>query len=139
MSAADIKMVSLPKICDERGNLTFIQNGDQIPFDMARAYWVYDGPAGRRRDGHAFRGAYELIVAMSGSFEVVVTAPDGTSERYLLNRPYYALLLPPMTWRELDNFSTNSVAMVLSSTTYTQNDYIRDFDTFRKETTDEQS
>lgn len=126
-------MVSLPKICDERGNLTFIQNDDHIPFDMERCYWIYDVPAGRRRNGHAFREAYELIVALSGSFEVVITTPDGTDERYLLNRPYSGILIPPMTWRELDNFSTNSVAMVLSSTVYTREDYIYDFDEFRKE------
>ena len=133
MITSGIKFVSFPKICDERGNLTFIQNGDHIPFDMARAYWIYDVPAGRRRNGHAFLKSWELIVAMSGSFEVVVTAPDGTSERYLLNRPYTGILLPPMTWRELDNFSTNSVAMVLCSTTYSAGDYLRDFDLYRKE------
>lgn len=133
MNSSGIKFVSLPKICDERGNLTFIQNGDHIPFDMARAYWIYDVPAGRRRNGHAFRTAWELIVAMSGSFDVVVTTSDGTSERYLLNRPYTGILLPPMTWRELDNFSTNSVAMVLTSTIYSPDDYLRDFGLYRKE------
>ncbi|MDE6266071.1 MAG: FdtA/QdtA family cupin domain-containing protein [Muribaculaceae bacterium] len=137
MNRQELKMVTLPKICDRRGNLTFIQNGDHIPFDMQRCYWIYDVPAGRQRNGHAFREAYELIVAMSGSFEVVITHPDGTVERHLLNRSYYGLLVPPMTWRELDNFSTNSVAMVLTSTTYSPEDYIRDFDTLRKEVSDE--
>lgn len=137
MNSSGIKLVTLPKICDERGNLTFIQNEQHIPFDMERCYWIYDVPAGRRRDGHAFCKASELIVAMSGSFEVVVTCPDGTCERYLLNRSYNALLIPPMTWRELDNFSTNSVAMVLSSTIYDEGDYIYDFGQFRKEAADE--
>lgn len=132
-----VKLVNFPKICDERGNLTFIQNDDHIPFDMARCYWIYDVPAGRRRYGHAFRRNHELIVAMSGSFEVVITAPDGSTERYLLNRPYTGILIPPFTWRELDNFSTNSVAMALCSSNYDKDDYITDFAQFRKEVTHE--
>lgn len=124
-------IVEIPKVPDPRGNLSFIQNGAQIPFDIARCYWIYDVPGGEVRHGHAFRSQQELIVALSGSFDVVVS--DGHSERrFHLSRSYYGLYLPPMTWRMIDNFSTNSVAMVLSSTLYDEDDYIRDFDLFVK-------
>lgn len=126
------KIVTLPKILDPRGNLSFIENGSQIPFDIARAYWIYDVPGGEIRHGHAFKSATELIVALSGSFDVVVTDPDGTERTHHLARSYYGLLVPPMTWRRLDNFSTNSVAMVLSSTPYKPEDYIEDFSDFSR-------
>lgn len=124
-------LTDLPKVCDPRGNLSFIQNGDQVPFDIARCYWIYDVPGGRSRDAHAFYTQRQLIVALSGSFDVVVTSPDGTVTRHHLARSYYGLYLPPLTWRELDNFSTNSVAMILSSTLYDEDDYINDFELYK--------
>lgn len=128
-----VRLVDLPKVGDPRGNLSFIQNGAAaLPFDMARCYWIYDVPGGRNRDGHAFRRSSELIVALSGSFDVVVD--DGRSRRRVhLCRSYYGLYVPSMIWRELDNFSTNSVAMVLSSTLYDPADYIEDYAEYQKE------
>ncbi|MBR5332149.1 MAG: WxcM-like domain-containing protein [Muribaculaceae bacterium] len=124
-------LIDLPKVTDPRGNLSFIQNSDQIPFDIQRTYWIYDVPGGMFRNGHAFRTQHEFIVALSGSFDVVLH--DGVEEKRIhLSRSYYGLYVPPMTWRSIDNFSTNSVAMVLSSTLYDENDYIRDFEEFKK-------
>ena len=124
-------IIDLPKVTDPRGNLSFIQNSDQIPFDIQRTYWIYDVPGGMFRNGHAFRTQHEFIVALSGSFDVVLH--DGVEEKRIhLSRSYYGLYVPPMTWRSIDNFSTNSVAMVLSSTLYDENDYIRDFEEFQK-------
>lgn len=125
------RLIDLPKIPDPRGNLSFIENEAQIPFRIARCYWIYDVPGGEVRHGHAFHHATELIVALSGSFDIVVTAPDGSETTYHMARSYKGLLLPPMTWRRLDNFSTNSVAMVLSSTPYMPEDYIEDLGTYR--------
>lgn len=125
------QIISFPKICDCRGNLSFIQNNQHLPFDIARTYWIYDVPGGERRDGHAFRTQHEVIIALSGSFDVLIN--NGTDEqRFHLSRSYYGLYVPNMTWRELDNFSTNSVALVISSTLYEENDYIRDFSQFKK-------
>ena len=122
--------IDLPKVADPRGNLSFIQNNDQIPFDIKRTYWIYDVPGGMYRDGHAFRTQHEFIVALSGSFDVVLH--DGVEEKRIhLSRSYYGIYVPPMTWRSIDNFSTNSVALVLSSTLYDANDYIRDFEEFK--------
>lgn len=119
---------------DPRGNLSFIQNGgENLPFDVERVYWIYDVPGGRDRHGHAFRRGHELIVALSGSFDVVVTAADGTVTRHHLCRSYYGLYVPPMTWRALDNFSTNSVALVLASGLYDPEDYIEQFDVYSHE------
>lgn len=123
------RIISLPKICDPRGNLSFMQNGAQVPFDIARCYWIYDVPGGEKRHGHAFRSQHELIIALSGSFDVVLDNGIAT-ERHHMARSYYALYVPPMTWRELDNFSTNSVALVLSSTLYDETDYIRSHEEF---------
>ena len=129
-------ILQIPRVEDPRGNLSFIQNGASCcPLEIKRAYWIYDVPGGRERHGHAFRTASELIVALSGSFDVVVTEPDGTVTRHHLCRSYYGLYVPPMTWRALDNFSTNSVAMVLSSTTYSPGDYIESFDDYVTEAT----
>lgn len=119
------EILPLPKILDPRGNLTFIENGAQISFDIRRAYWIYDVPAGEERHGHAFRSSSELIVALSGSFDVVTDSGDGEVRTHL-GRSFYGLHVPPMTWRRIDNFSTNSVALVLSSTCYDEGDYIRD-------------
>lgn len=132
MALSKAKIIDLPKIEDPRGNLSFLQHPQQLPFEMQRAYWIYDVPGGRVRDGHAFRTQHEVIIALSGSFDIVLN--DGRHEqRHHMSRSYYGLYVPAMTWRELDNFSTNSVALVISSTLYDENDYIRDFEQFRKE------
>lgn len=124
-------ILQIPKVEDPRGNLSFIQDGlPCCPMEIQRVYWIYDVPGGRERHGHAFRRAAELIVALSGSFDVVVTAPDGTQTRHHMARSYYGLYVPPGTWRAIDNFSTNSVAMVLSSTVYDPEDYIENFDEY---------
>lgn len=120
-------IIQLPKIADPRGNLSFIQDLTQVPFKIRRAYWIYDVPGGEVRHGHAFRTSTELIVSLSGSFDVVVTDKDGSESVFHLARGYYGLLVPAGNWRRLDNFSTNSVALVLSSTIYDEKDYIRDF------------
>lgn len=119
-------IINLPKIEDPRGNLTFIEQINHIPFEIKRVYWIYDVPGGETRGGHAFKKQNEFIVALSGSFDVVLN--DGNSEsRHHLNRSYYGLFIPSRLWRHMDNFSTNSVALVLSSTFYDETDYIREF------------
>ncbi|MBO5780774.1 MAG: WxcM-like domain-containing protein [Muribaculaceae bacterium] len=130
MNMEKVRLIQLPKIPDPRGNLSFIQNGQNIPFEIARVYWIYDVPGGEIRHGHAFHSSQELIVALSGSFDVIID--DGNERKtYHLNRSYTGLLVPPMTWRSIENFSTNSVAMVLASTPYNPDDYILDPDEFR--------
>lgn len=125
------QIIDFPKICDPRGNLSFIESEGHVPFEIKRCYWIYDVPGGMFRNGHAFREQDELIVALSGSFDVVLN--DGTGEkRYHMSRSYYGLYVPHMTWRAIDNFSTNSVALVLSSTCYEPSDYIEDFNEFLK-------
>lgn len=126
-------IIDLPKFLDRRGNLSFIEQGKHIPFEIARTYWVYDVPGGETRGGHAYRENQELIVALSGSFDVVLTNPQGERSIWHMNRSYYGLYIPSGWWREMENFSTNSLALVLASTPYTPADYIRDFDQFRKE------
>jgi dTDP-4-dehydrorhamnose 3,5-epimerase-like enzyme len=124
------KIINLPKFLDERGNLTFLESNNHIPFEIKRVYWIYDVPGGEIRGGHAFVEQEEFIIALSGSFDVVVK--DGISEmRYHLNRSYYGLYITNGLWREMDNFSTNSVVMVCSSTFFDGNDYIRDFELFK--------
>ena len=123
------KIINLPKILDKRGNLSFIEEKRHVPFEIHRTYWIYDGPGGEVRGGHAYRENEELVIALSGSFDVVLH--DGKQEqRFSLNRSYYGLYIPKMTWRMLENFSTNALALILSSTTYDSKDYIRDFDQF---------
>jgi len=123
------QLINLPKISDPRGNLTFIEQMKHIPFEIKRVYWIYDVPGGEMRGGHAFMEQREFIVALSGSFDVVIN--DGTSEqRHHLNRSYFGLYVPAGLWRQMDNFSTNAVAMVVSSTNYREEDYIRDFDAY---------
>jgi dTDP-4-dehydrorhamnose 3,5-epimerase-like enzyme len=125
----DVRLVDIPKIPDPRGNLSFIEEYDHIPFKLERTYWIYDVPGGQIRGGHAFKVQKELVVALSGSFDVVIH--DGQEQkRFHLNRSYFGLLIPNGLWREMDNFSTNSVVLVLSSTKYDENDYIRNFDEF---------
>lgn len=125
------EIIQLPKFLDARGNLSFVQQMDHIPFEIRRTYWLYDVPGGECRGGHAYKENQEFIVAMSGSFDVVLD--DGTEKKtYTLNRSYYGLYVPKGLWREMDNFSTNSLALVLSSTDYDSNDYVRDYDVFLK-------
>lgn len=128
------KIIQLPKILDRRGNLSVIEEKNHIPFKIKRTFWIYDVPGDSTRGGHAFRETEEFVVALSGSFDVVVN--DGAEEHvFHLNRSYYGVYVPKMTWRQMRNFSTNSVALVLSSTNYDANDYIRDFDAFVAEST----
>ena len=131
MTRETCRMITLPKIADPRGNLTFIEGENHIPFKMNRAYWIYDVPGGETRGGHAYRTGRELIVAVSGSFEVLIN--DGSvATRYALNRSYYGLYVPAMQWRELVNFSTNSLCFVLASGEFDESDYIRDFASYQK-------
>lgn len=127
-----VSIIELPQIQDPRGNLTFLQNEDHVPFIIERVFWTYDVPGGEQRGGHAYYQQQEFIIALSGSFDVIVTLPSGKKESYTLNRSYYGLYLPPLTWRHMENFSTNSLSLHLSSHSFTPIDYIRDFDTYRK-------
>ena len=123
------RIIDLPKFLDARGNLSFIEQNNHIPFKIRRTYWLYDVPGGECRGGHAYKENQEFIVALSGSFDVVLD--DGcTKNVYTLNRSYYGLYVPKGLWREMENFSTNALAMILSSTDYDANDYIRDYDEF---------
>ena len=125
------KIIQLPKIADPRGNLTFVEGSNHVPFDIKRVYWIYDVPGGETRGGHAFKEQDELIISLSGSFDVVVD--NGTSiEKFSLNRSYYGLYVPAGMWRHMENFSTNSLALVLASTVFNAEDYIRNYDEFRK-------
>ena len=125
------EIIQLPKFLDARGNLSFVQQMDHIPFEIRRTYWLYDVPGGECRGGHAYKENQEFIVAMSGSFDVVLD--DGTEKKiFTLNRSYYGLYVPKGLWREMENFSTNSLALILSSTDYDSNDYVRDYDVFLK-------
>lgn len=129
MSLADCRIVDLPKIADPRGNLTFIEGGRHVPFDIRRVYYLYDVPGGSERGGHAHKGLSQLIIAMSGSFDVVLDDGRG-KQRHHLNRSYHGLYVCPMIWRELDNFSSGSVCMVLASNLYDESDYYRDYDQY---------
>ena len=123
------KIISLPKIVDSRGNLTFVEGNNHIPFDIKRVYYLYDVPGGAERGGHAHKKLKQLIIAMSGSFDVVLD--DGTKKKRVhLNRSYNGLYVCPMIWRELDNFSSGSVCMVLASNEYDEQDYYRDYAEF---------
>ncbi|MCB0495449.1 MAG: FdtA/QdtA family cupin domain-containing protein [Cyclobacteriaceae bacterium] len=123
-------LLEFPKIKDPRGNLTFLQSPEQVPFAIERVFWTYDVPGGEQRGGHAYKTQMEIIIALSGSFDVVVTHRNGTSTKYHLNRSYYGLYLPPLTWRHMENFSTNSLSLHLSSQKYSAEDYVRRFDLF---------
>lgn len=131
-----IQLVDIPKILDERGNLSFIEELNHIPFQIKRTYWIYDVPGGEVRGGHAYKTLHEFIVALSGSFDVVLD--DGkTKKTYSLNRSYYGLYVPNMIWRSIENFSTNSLCMILASEKYDENDYVRDYEEFIKSNTSE--
>jgi len=125
------KIINFPKIQDPRGNLTFLEFPIQIPFKIKRTFWTYDVPGGEVRGGHAYKNQKEIIVALSGSFDVITTESDGTIKKYSLNRSYYGLYLPAKTWRHIENFSTNSLALHISSDAFSVEDYIRDFEEFK--------
>jgi dTDP-4-dehydrorhamnose 3,5-epimerase-like enzyme len=129
MEQSERRIIELPRITDPRGNLTFIEQDRHVPFKIKRVYYLYDVPGGESRGGHAHKKLQQFIIAASGSF-TVITHDGRKEERYFLNRSYYGLYLPTMTWRELDNFSSGSVSLVLASEPYDESDYIRDFDEF---------
>jgi dTDP-4-dehydrorhamnose 3,5-epimerase-like enzyme len=129
MTLAQVKLIQLPKIPDEKGNLSFFENEKQIPFAIARTYWIYDVPGGEIRGGHAYKTLQEFIVALSGSFDVVLN--DGKEEKkFSLNRSYVGLYVPKGIWRHMENFSTNSLALIVADQPYKEEEYIRDFDQF---------
>ncbi|HHT23198.1 MAG TPA: WxcM-like domain-containing protein [Bacteroidales bacterium] len=124
-------IIQLPKIIDKRGNLSFFEYPKQLPFKIARTYWIYDVPGGEIRGSHAFKEQQEFIIALSGSFDVVLH--DGEKEeKFSLNRSYYGLYVPKMYWRRLENFSTNSLALIVSDKHYNADDYIRDYEEFKR-------
>lgn len=129
MSLRYSKLVELPKITDPRGNLTFLEAGRHIPFDIKRVFYLYDVPGGETRAGHALRTCHQFIIAMSGSFDVILD-DGGEKRRYQLNRSYRGLYVPPLIWRELDNFSSGSVCAVLASEYYDGDGYYRTYDDF---------
>lgn len=125
------QIINLPKIIDKRGNLSFFENPKQLPFEIARTYWIYDVPGGETRGSHAFKEQHEFIIALSGSFDIVLH--NGNEEiKFSLNRSYYGLFIPKMYWRRLENFSTNALALIVSDKHFDENDYIRDFEEFKK-------
>ena len=131
MTIADCKIVELPKFLDVRGNLSFAEHNNHIPFEIKRTYWIYDVPGGEARGGHAFRENQEFVIALSGAFDVVVD--DGEHKKtYTLNRSYYGLYIPKGLWRTMENFSTNSLALEFGSIHYDEQDYIREYGDFLK-------
>ena len=127
----DVRIIELPKFLDARGNLSFAEQNNHIPFEIKRTYWIYDVPGGEDRGGHAFKENQEMVIALSGSFDVVVD--DGVSRKtFSLNRSYYGLYIPQGVWRTMENFSTNSLALEFGSMHYDPSDYIRDYDEFLK-------
>lgn len=129
MTTEDVKIIELPKFTDPRGNLSFIEQLNHIPFEIKRTYWIYDVPGGENRGGHAFKQNEEFIVALSGAFDVIVD--DGDKKKlFTLNRSYYGLYVPAGLWRVMENFSTNSLALEFGSIHYDKQDYIRDYDEY---------
>lgn len=125
------KLIEFPKITDPRGNLTFVQQPDQLPFEIRRVFWTYDVPSGEKRGGHAYKTQQEIIVALSGSFDVIIREFDGSEKIVSLNKPNVGLYLGPNIWREMNNFSTNSLSLHLCSTGYNESEYIKDFKSFK--------
>ena len=126
----EIKIIQLPKFLDARGNLSFIEQLKHIPFKIERTYWIYDVPGGEARGGHAYKENIEFIIAISGSFDVIIDN-GSVCEKFSLNRSYYGLLVPKGLWREITNFSTNSLAMIVSSTMFDEQDYVRDYQEYK--------
>lgn len=130
MNLSDVKIIELPKITDRRGNLSFAEEGKHIPFEIQRNYWIYDVPGGEIRGGHAYKENKEFIIALSGSFDVILD--DGKENKtYSLNRSYYGLYVPEGIWRQMVNFSTNSLALIVASTSFNKADYIYDYEEFK--------
>ena len=130
MELSEIQIIQLPKIVDRRGNLSFVEEQKHIPFQIKRSYWIYDVPGGEVRGGHAYKENQEFIVSLSGSFDVILD--DGKEEkRFSLNRSYYGLYVPKGVWRQMENFSTNSLALIVASTPFDKSDYIYDYDEFK--------
>lgn len=128
---SNVKIINLPKIEDPRGNLTFVEENHHIPFDIKRVYWIYDVPGGEIRGGHAYKKNKEFIIALSGSFDVIIK--DGNKrKKFSLNRSYYGLYVTEMLWRSMENFSTNALCLILASEKYNEKDYIRNWDEFKK-------
>lgn len=125
------KIINLPKIIDERGNLSFLEEMNHVPFKIERTYWIYDVPGGEIRGSHAYRQNCEFIIALSGSFDVLLDSGE-EKHTFSLNRSYYGLYVPNMLWRTITNFSTNSLALIAASTPYIEDDYIRDYTEFKK-------
>ncbi|WP_026462947.1 sugar 3,4-ketoisomerase [Adhaeribacter aquaticus] len=131
MGLENVRIIELPKFLDDRGNLSFFQNCDQIPFNIKRVYWIYDVPGGEQRGGHAYKDLQEVIIALSGSFDVVLQ--DGNEKKvFSLNRSYYGLYVPQRVWRHMENFSTNSLAFIATDSLFDADQYIREFDLFKK-------
>ncbi len=131
MRLSDCRIIDLPKILDHRGNLTFMESNQHVPFDIKRVYYLYDVPGGARRGGHAHKRLKQFIIAAMGSFDIILD--DGFEQkRFHLNRSYYGLYIPTMIWRELDNFSSGSVCLSLVSEYYDEDDYIREYDEFKQ-------
>jgi len=131
MTVEDVKIVKLPKFLDARGNLSFVEQNNHIPFEIKRTYWIYDVPGGESRGGHAYKKNQEFIVALSGAFDVIVD--DGINQKkFTLNRSYYGLYIPAGLWREMENFSTNSLALEFGSEHYSKEDYIRNYEQFKE-------
>ena len=127
----DVKIIELPKYTDPRGNLSFVEQLNHIPFEIKRTYWIYDVPGGENRGGHSFKKNEEFIVALSGAFDVIVD--DGENKKkFTLNRSYYGLYVPAGLWREMENFSTNSLALEFGSIHYDEQDYVREYDEYLK-------
>lgn len=136
ISTTKAQIINLPKIVDRRGNLSIIEEMKDIPFDIKRTFWIYDVPGGEIRGGHAYRITQEFIVALSGSFDVIID--DGkVKQTFSLNRSYYGLYVPTMMWRQMQNFSTNSLALIVTNTEFNQKDYIYDYNDFIKEKSNE--
>lgn len=126
-----IDFFELPKICDHRGNLSFIENNKQVPFKIARVYWVYDVPGGEIRGGHAYKTLNECIISLSGSFDLALEDLDGKKYYFTLNRSYCAVSIPKMTWRQIENFSTNALALIIADGPFNDSDYIRSYNNFK--------
>lgn len=128
---SDPHIIQLPRINDPRGNLTYLQFPEHMPFLIKRVFWTYDVPGGEQRGGHAYHTQQEFVIALSGSFDLVLTHQDGSTEKFALNRSYYGLYLPPSCWRHMDNFSTNALALHISDQCYSEKDYFRNFEEWK--------
>ena len=129
MTLEDVQLINLPKVLDDRGNLSFLEGNKHLPFEIQSSYWIYDVPGGEKRGGHSYKTNQEFIIALSGSFDVVVD--DGYNKKtFSLNRSYYGLYVPIQIWRCMENFSTNSLAFIVASSNFHEDDYERDYDRF---------